>query len=178
MSGDPARWSSSGEALAEPRIETPRSTIRAVAGRLRAAGVASPESDAALLLAQIRGGLPAHDPRSAATVAAVAAELTDDQYVYRYRHDHRPLAHAEGAFTLCGFLMALATHQRGDTHSALRYFERNRTACGPPGLLSEEYDVVQRQMRGNLPQAFSHALLLETATRLAGPPAGQQTPDS
>ncbi|CAG7572456.1 release factor glutamine methyltransferase [Barrientosiimonas humi] len=55
MTGDPARWSSSGEALAEPRIETPRSTIRAVAGRLRAAGVASPESDAALLLTHAWG---------------------------------------------------------------------------------------------------------------------------
>jgi GH15 family glucan-1,4-alpha-glucosidase len=30
-------------------------------------------------------------------------------------------------------------------------------ACGPPGLLSEEYDVTQRQLRGNLPQAFVHA---------------------
>jgi len=36
-------------------------------------------------------------------------------------------------------------------------------ACGPPGLLSEEFDVTQRQLRGNLPQAFVHALLLECA---------------
>ena len=36
----------------------------------------------------------------------------------------------------------------------LRWFERNRAACGPPGLFTEEYDVTQRQMRGNLPQAF------------------------
>ncbi|WP_435875727.1 glycoside hydrolase family 15 protein [Nonomuraea jabiensis] len=40
------------------------------------------------------------------------------------------------------------------------------TACGPAGLLAEEYDVTQRQLRGNLPQAFVHALLLECATRL------------
>ena len=45
--------------------------------------------------------------------------------------------------------------------AALRWFERNRAACGPPGLFSEEYDVAQRQLRGNLPQAFVHALLLE-----------------
>ena len=49
---------------------------------------------------------------------------------------------------------------------ALRWFERNRGALGPPGLFTEEYDVVQRQLRGNLPQAFVHALLLETAQRL------------
>lgn len=53
--------------------------------------------------------------------------------------------------------------------AASRWFERNRAACGPPGLYSEEYDVVQRQLRGNLPQAFVHALLLESASRLARP---------
>ncbi|MGH8155746.1 MAG: glycoside hydrolase family 15 protein, partial [Rhodanobacteraceae bacterium] len=50
-----------------------------------------------------------------------------------------------------------------------RYFERNRAACGPPGLYSEEYDVKQRQLRGNLPQAFVHALMLEASVRLATP---------
>jgi GH15 family glucan-1,4-alpha-glucosidase len=34
-------------------------------------------------------------------------------------------------------------------------------------LFSEEYDAIQHQMRGNLPQAFVHALMLETARRLA-----------
>ncbi|MFD0786999.1 glycoside hydrolase family 15 protein, partial [Micromonospora azadirachtae] len=47
-----------------------------------------------------------------------------------------------------------------------RWFERNRAACGPPGLYTEEYDVGQRQLRGNLPQAFVHALMLETALAL------------
>ncbi|MGI8903363.1 MAG: glycoside hydrolase family 15 protein, partial [Solirubrobacteraceae bacterium] len=46
---------------------------------------------------------------------------------------------------------------------AARWFERNRAACGPPGLCAEEFDVTQRQLRGNLPQAFVHALLLECA---------------
>ena len=32
--------------------------------------------------------------------------------------------------------------------------------------LAEKYDVAQRQMRGNLPQAFVHALLLECAVGL------------
>ncbi len=62
---------------------------------------------------------------------------------------------------------ALAEHQQGNRAEALRWFERNRAACGPPGLFTEEYDVSQRQLRGNLPQAFVHALMLETATRLA-----------
>ena len=56
--------------------------------------------------------------------------------------------------------------QQGDAVAAARWFERNRAACGPPGLLAEEFDVAQRQLRGNLPQAFVHALLLETAAVL------------
>lgn len=126
-----------------------------------------PRPDAALLLPALRGALPADDPRSAATLRAVNAELTQDGYCYRYRPDARPLGHAEGAFLLCGFWLALAYAQRGDHVSAVRWFERNRAACGPPGLLAEEYDVNQRQLRGNLPQAFVHALLLETAVTLS-----------
>jgi alpha,alpha-trehalase len=90
-------------------------------------------------------------------------ELTEDGYVYRYRPDERPLGEAEGAFLLCGFLLSLAYARQGDPVQSARWFERTRAACGPPGLLSEEFDVRQRQLRGNLPQAFVHAMLIEAA---------------
>jgi len=121
--------------------------------------------DAALLLPAIRGAIPPTDPRSIATLHAIAAELTQDGYCYRYRPDERPLGESEGAFLLCGFWMALSWAQQGDHAAAARWFERNRAACGPPGLCSEEFDVRQRQLRGNLPQAFVHALLLECAVQ-------------
>jgi alpha,alpha-trehalase len=124
--------------------------------------------DAALLLPAIRGAIPPDDPRSVATLRAVERELTEDGYAYRYRPDDRPLGAAEGAFLLCGFILSLAYGRLGDHIAAARWFERNRTACGPPGLLSEEYDVRQRQLRGNLPQAFVHALLLECAVEQSG----------
>ncbi|GJF12978.1 glycoside hydrolase [Mycolicibacterium cyprinidarum] len=133
-----------------------------------------PRVDAALLVPAIRGALPADDPRSVATLQSVAADLEQDCYVYRFRHDDRPLPDAEGAFLLTGFWMALAHHQRGDAVSAVRYFERNRAACGPPGLFCEEYDVVQRQLRGNLPQAFVHALQMESSLRLADSACAQR----
>lgn len=123
--------------------------------------------DGALLLPALRGAVPAQAARSRRTLEAYATTLTEDGYAYRYRHDERPLNQAEGAFVLCGLLLALATHQQGDRAKALRWFERNRAACGPAGLLAEEYDVEQRQLRGNLPQAFTHALVLESAARLA-----------
>ncbi len=122
--------------------------------------------DASLLLPPVWGALPADDPRTRATLAAVRNQLGDDGYVYRFRHDERDLGDAEGAFVLCGFMMSLAEHHQGNHVQARRYFERNRAACGTPGLFSEEYDTTQRQLRGNLPQAFVHAMLLQCATTL------------
>ncbi len=129
---------------------------------------ADPGLDAALLLPPVRGALPADDPRTIQTLRAYQAELTQDGYAYRFRHDERPLGDAEGAFLLCGFIMALAQHQQGEELEASRWFERSRAACGSPGLYAEEFDVTERQLRGNLPQAFVHALMLECAARLAG----------
>jgi GH15 family glucan-1,4-alpha-glucosidase len=129
-----------------------------------------PRVDAALLVPVIRGALPADDPRNRATVRAVQDELTEDGYVYRFRHDARPLHKSEGAFLLCGFWMAQVAQACGETTAAARWFERNRAACGPAGLYTEEYDVRQRQSRGNLPQAFVHAGMLECAVRLSAVP--------
>ena len=58
--------------------------------------------------------MPADDPRTLATLEAVERELSEDGYCYRFRPDDRPLGEAEGAFLLCGFLMALAWAQQGD----------------------------------------------------------------
>lgn len=122
--------------------------------------------DAALLLPVVRGATPADDPRHLRTLADVHARLCDDGYVYRYAVDEAPLGTAEGAFLFCGFIVAMAELQQGNLTEAYRRFERNRSAAGSPGLLTEEVDVIQRQLRGNLPQAFVHALLLETSVRL------------
>jgi alpha,alpha-trehalase len=124
--------------------------------------------DAALLLAVIRGGTGLTDPRNQETIEAVRAELAADGFVYRFRHDARPLHKAEGAFLLCGFWMALVEHACGNPVAAAHWFERNRSASGPAALYTEEYDVHQRQLRGNLPQAFVHAAMLECAVKMSG----------
>jgi len=162
-----ARWAS----LADAVLADVASDCRHPSGRWQRA----PDDqrvDAALLLPVLRGALPPDDPRSLATLAAVRTDLERDGYVYRFRHDPRPLHEAEGAFLLCGFVMSLASWQLGDARRAVSLFQRNRASCGPPGLLTEEFDVLQRQLRGNLPQAFVHALLLECACRLATDPPG------
>jgi hypothetical protein len=133
--------------------------------------------DAALLVPSVRGAVTADDPTTRATVQAVLADLTEDGYVYRFRPDERSLGEAEGAFLLCSFWMSLATLHQGDRLGAVRWFERGRSASGPPCLFSEEFDVRQRQMRGNLPQAFVHALMLECAAALDAAGVGWETED-
>ncbi len=123
--------------------------------------------DAALVWPAVCGALPADDPRTVATLDAVLRDLAVEQYAYRYQIDDKPLGRAEGAFLLCGFMVSLAHFQQSDRMQAMRWFDRNRAACGSPGLFSEEYDVQQRQLRGNLPQAFVHAAMLETAVSLS-----------
>jgi hypothetical protein len=156
-----ARWS----ALADAIVADAAADSLHPSGRWQRAPD-DPRLDAALLLASVRGAVPAEDSRTLATLEATRAELTEDGYAYRFRHDEGPLGQAEGAFLLCGYFMALALDQQGDAVGAARWFERNRAACGPPGLFSEEFDVDQRQLRGNLPQAFVHALMFECAARL------------
>jgi len=65
---------------------------------------------------------------------------------------------------------ALDANRAGQPVTAARRFERNRASCGPTGLFTEEYDIAQRQLQGNFPQAFVHALLLQTAAALADHP--------
>jgi alpha,alpha-trehalase len=161
------RWS----ALADTILAHTARTSTHPSGRWQRAAD-DPRPDGALLLAAVRGAVPADDPRSRATLEAYLRELTSDGYAYRFRADERPLGDAEGAFLLCNFIAALACQQQGDALCARHFFERGRSACGPPGLLTEEFDVTQRQLRGNLPQAFVHALLLEASTVLAPLEAG------
>ncbi len=122
-----------------------------------------PRVDASLLLAELRGALSPTDPRSQATRRLVVDELTEDGHVYRYRRPGSPLGEAEGAFLICNFWLSLASLGAGETVEGVRWFERARSGAGAPGLLAEEFDVVQHQLRGNLPQAFVHAALIECA---------------
>jgi alpha,alpha-trehalase len=158
------RWTGLADAIA---AETARTCVHPTGRWQRAPD--DDRVDAALLMPVIRGGTDLDDPRTTATVAAIEADLCQDGYLYRFRHDDRPLQEAEGAFSLCGFALALVYHQQGHRDRAVAWFERNRASCGPPGLLTEEFDVGERQLRGNIPQAFVHSLLLECAARLAQP---------
>lgn len=159
---DPSFWPSRYLALADEIASQVASDCMHTSGRWQRADD-DPRVDASLLLAQVRGAVARGDPRSRATRLAVENELTEDGYVYRYRHEGIPLSEAEGAFLICNFWLALACFDDGDEVDGVRWFERARSSAGSPGLLAEEFDVAQHQLRGNLPQAFVHALLIECA---------------
>ncbi|MFI8949468.1 glycoside hydrolase family 15 protein [Streptomyces sp. NPDC053750] len=162
----PGREGRRCDALADAVLRETRRRCLAPDGRWRRAD--DDEGPEAALLVPMARDCVFGDGDGAATRAYVESRLAEDGHLFRFEHPGVPLGDAEGAFLLCGFMMALATHRLGDEVGAFRWFERTRAACGPPGLFAEEYDVRRRQLRGNLPQAFVHAMLLECAVRLAG----------
>jgi hypothetical protein len=62
---------------------------------------------------------------------------------------------------------ALALMGRQD--EAAEVFKRLLNIRNDVGLLAEEYDVGERRLVGNFPQAFSHVALIHAAASLAEP---------
>jgi GH15 family glucan-1,4-alpha-glucosidase len=126
--------------------------------------------DASLLLIPVVGFLPADDPRTLGTLAAIERELCEDGLVRRYethaRGNFDGLPGREGVFLACSFWLvdALALAGRLDTARAL--FEQLLALRNDVGLLAEQYDPVGRQQLGNFPQAFSHVALVNSARNL------------
>ena len=130
----------------------------------------SDELDASILMMPLVGFLPADDPRVRNTVEAVERELVRDGFVLRYRTNHNNvdgLPGHEGVFLLCSFWLADCLHLIGRTEDARTLFERLLTLQNDVGLLAEEYDPQARRQLGNVPQAFSHVALVNTAQLLA-----------
>lgn len=55
----------------------------------------------------------------------------------------------------------------GQHDEAQRLFVRLLTLANDVGLLSEEYDVHEKRLLGNFPQAFSHIALVNAALRFS-----------
>jgi GH15 family glucan-1,4-alpha-glucosidase len=126
--------------------------------------------DAATLLLPQIGFLPPDDPRVHGTVDAVQKQLAVDGLVLRYGQDAigavDGLPGDEGAFLVCSFWLADALHAVGRTGEAVELFERLLSLRNDVGLLAEEYDPRLGRMVGNVPQAFSHLGLVNTALTL------------
>ena len=125
--------------------------------------------DAALLLIPQLGFLPAHDERVRGTLRAVQAELSADGMVRRYDTGEGVdgLPGDEGAFLACSFWLADALILDGQVDAGRELFEHLLSLRNDVGLLAEEYDTVRGRQLGNLPQAYSHLGLVNTALNLA-----------
>ncbi len=127
----------------------------------------SKKLDASLLLIPLVGFLPIGDERVGGTLAAIERALLFDGLLLRssrsIARDGQP---NEGAFLACSFWLVQNYAMLGRMEQALELFERLLGLANDVGLLSEEYDVVQRRLVGNFPQTFSHALLVNTAVLL------------
>jgi GH15 family glucan-1,4-alpha-glucosidase len=125
--------------------------------------------DASLLMLPLVGFLPANDPRMLGTVAAIERHLVRDGFVDRYptMTSVDGLPPGEGAFLVCTFWLADNLALQGRYDDALEIFERLLALQNDVGLLAEEYDVENRRMLGNFPQAFSHVGLINTARNLS-----------
>lgn len=126
--------------------------------------------DASLLMAPLVGFLPPSDPRVVGTLAAIERELLHDGLVLRYATGENAvdgLPPGEGAFLPCTFWLADNYVLTGRHDDAETTFAHLLSLRNDVGLLSEEYDPRLRRMVGNVPQAFSHVGLLNTAWNLS-----------
>ncbi|HXE27376.1 MAG TPA: glycoside hydrolase family 15 protein [Stellaceae bacterium] len=125
--------------------------------------------DSALLRVPLVGFLPPNDKRVIATAEAIARELTEHGFVFRYRPNEAPdgLPHDEAAFLICSFWLADNFALMGREKEARDLFDRLLDIRNDVGLLAEEYDPVKKRFAGNFPQAFSHVGLINTAHNLS-----------
>jgi alpha,alpha-trehalase len=127
----------------------------------------SDELDAAALLMPLVDFLPASDPRMRSTIEAIAADLTQDGLVLRYRNEAGlnadGLSGEEGTFVICSFWLASCLAQAGEVERAQTLFDRLAGFANDLGLLAEEIDTQKGELLGNFPQAFSHIGLINAA---------------
>ena len=99
----------------------------------------------------------------------IERHLMRDGFVQRYttRESVDGLPPGEGAFLACTFWLADNYALMGRHAEARETFERLLALRNDVGLLAEEYDPEAGRQLGNVPQAFSHVCLVNTARNLA-----------
>lgn len=120
------------------------------------------EFDSSLLLMEKYGFISAQDIRYRKTVKAVQAALYHKGLMYRYTA-HDDFGTPSSAFTICTFWLIRALYVIGEKEEAQAIFERIVTYSNSVGLFSEDLNFDTKTSLGNLPQAYSHLALINTA---------------
>ncbi|MFF8831115.1 glycoside hydrolase family 15 protein [Streptomyces sp. NPDC015131] len=137
--------------------------------------------DASALLMPRLGFLPPGDRRLRGTLEA-AGRLDHHGFLRRYAdtggaghvNEVDGLYGGEGTFLACSLWFADSLALTGRRDEGRELFERVLDVRNDVGLLSEEWDPVTRRQLGNLPQAFSHVALVNTAFALHGTRTGSR----
>jgi GH15 family glucan-1,4-alpha-glucosidase len=118
--------------------------------------------DASMLLVPLLRFLPPDDPRTRATVLAIADELTFEGLVLRYRTKETDdgFDGEEGTFTICSFWLVSALAEIGEHERARELCEKLLGYASPLLLYAEEIDPRTGRHLGNFPQAFTHLALI------------------
>ncbi len=118
--------------------------------------------DASVLLMPLVRFLPPTDERIRKTVLAVADELSEDDFVLRYRTTQTDdgLEGEEGSFTICSFWLVSALVEIGELDRARDLCAKLLSAASPLQLYAEEIDPKSGRHFGNFPQAFTHLALI------------------
>ena len=120
------------------------------------------EPDASALCVGLLGVTSDTDPRHLGTIDLVLRTLTTNGLVRRYAFDDG-LPGPEGAFHLCTSWLIEALVRAGRTDQAIPLFERMLRCVGPTGSISEQHDPEIDEPLGNVPQAYSHLALINSA---------------
>jgi GH15 family glucan-1,4-alpha-glucosidase len=118
--------------------------------------------DASTLLIPLVRFLGPDDRRVAATVKAIARDLTDHGLVLRYKVEETDdgLHGEEGTFLICSFWLVAALEEIGEHRRAKALLEKLLNYASPLLLYAEELDVHSGRQLGNYPQAFTHLALI------------------
>lgn len=120
------------------------------------------ELDAGSLWIGLSGMVDPGDERFIATVNTTEQDLGDRYGIYRYHYDDG-LPGQEGVFNICTTWLIRSLLLIGETERAYDWWQRYLGLVGPTGMLAEEHDPERNIALGNVPQAYSHAGLIECA---------------
>jgi GH15 family glucan-1,4-alpha-glucosidase len=125
-----------------------------------------PVLDASVLLISELGLLPPSDVRFVKTCATIGRELTRNGRIMRYVAPD-DFGAPETSFLACNFWYMDALRQIGRAEEAREMFESLLANRNAYGLLSEDIHPETGELWGNLPQSYSMAGIINTATRLS-----------
>jgi len=119
----------------------------------------SDELDASVLLIPVVGFLGMGDQGMRATVRVIEKALAVDGLVRRWADD-------PNGFLVCSYWLVECLALGGEWPRARAIFDRVTSLANDVGLLTEMADLKTGELLGNVPQAFSHAGLVNAAWRL------------